>query len=149
MAAALIDFRKASESTRIVHLIHPRPVSWSSLARVVSTVQSVPLVPYEEWFAKLEKAAESVSQSGSAKETEGEIDLMRSLRALRILPFFKSVATASQSNNGEAMGFPDLEVTQAVASSPTLADPDLRQLDAGDVVRWLAYWRGVGLLSSN
>lgn len=147
MAAALVDFRKAPESTRVVHLIHPRPVSWSSLAGVVSSMLSVPLVPYTDWLAKLEQAASSLSQSEDSGETQGDsIDLLRDLRAVRLLSFFKAIKT--NSLDGEALGFPHIDITQAVAASTTLSDPELHQLDAGDVARWLGYWRKVGLLSN-
>ena len=39
------------------------------------------------------------------------------------------------------------DVARATAASPTLADPQLRQLGAADVQAWVAYWRKVGLFS--
>ncbi|EPT05593.1 hypothetical protein FOMPIDRAFT_1044912 [Fomitopsis schrenkii] len=46
-----------------------------------------------------------------------------------------------------ALGMADMDVSRAKAASPTLADPELRQLGAGDAQAWLAYWRKVGLFS--
>lgn len=144
-ADALIDFRKTSGNAKVVHLIHPRPVPWSSISKAVSSELSVTLVPYVDWLAKLEHAASSISPSASEKESRAEVQLLRDLQALRLLPFFKGIVIKG-SSSGEAMGFPSLAVTKALEASPTLANPSLRQLGVDDVKRWLAYWRKVDLL---
>lgn len=115
---------------------------------MLSDELSVPLVSYAEWLAKLERLASSTSQVSSREDTtrDVEVEMMAGARALRLLPFFKDIAAKSGSTN--AMGFPALAVKQAVAASATLADPALPQVDADDVRRWLAYWRGVQLLPS-
>lgn len=138
-AGAVVDFRKASNATHTVHLVHPRPVSWHSLAVAVSAELSVPLVSFADWLAKLEKTAEAVAQS------DRESEMVRSLRALHLLPFFRGMA--EKQSGRMAMGLPDLSVSQAVAGSPTLADPNIRQLGEVDVKRWIAYWRKVGVFS--
>ncbi|KAI0926217.1 hypothetical protein AcV5_008731 [Taiwanofungus camphoratus] len=151
-AAAVIDFRKATNSTNTVHLVHPRPVSWHALAAVVAAELSVPLVSYDEWLGKLEQTASSISDSVHEKglRAESERDTVRSLRALQLLDLFKGMAkSASDTSARLALGMAELAVTRAVAASPTLADPDARQLGAGDVKRWLGYWRKVGLFSGS
>ncbi|KAI0926228.1 putative NRPS-like protein biosynthetic cluster [Taiwanofungus camphoratus] len=151
-AAAVIDFRKATNSTNTVHLVHPRPVSWHVLAAVVAAELSVPLVSYDEWLGKLEQTASSISDSVHEKglRAESERDTVRSLRALQLLDLFKGMAkSASDTSARLALGMAELAVTRAVAASPTLADPDARQLGAEDVKRWLGYWRKVGLFSGS
>jgi len=145
-AGAVVDFREASNPTHTVHLVHPRPVSWHSLATVVSAELNVPLVPFVDWLAKLEQTAQSLSQSAYERGSQADpgTEMVRSLRALQLLPFFKVVGEKLVSAR-MAMGLPDLSVEQAVKGSPTLADPDIRQLGSEDVKRWLAYWRKVGL----
>ncbi|KZT73708.1 acetyl-CoA synthetase-like protein [Daedalea quercina L-15889] len=141
--AALIDFRAASSPTHLVHLVHPRPVAWHALAAAVSAEFGVPLVPYAAWLSKLEQyAAQSLAGAGA----QGA-EMVRSLRALRLLPMFRGMAM--QVGQGRrALGMADMDVARAKAASPTLADPGLRQLSVEDVQRWLAYWRKVGLFSA-
>ncbi|KAH7929530.1 acetyl-CoA synthetase-like protein [Leucogyrophana mollusca] len=138
-ASAFVDLALALEvpSNHIVHIIHPRPVPWLTLASFLSSELSVALVPYHEWLGKLE--------AQHSEDTRLQTTLLQNLRALRLLPFFKNIA--QNAWRGEAMGFPKLDVAQAQAYSTTLADPSLSQLGRGDVVAWIGYWRRNGLLS--
>ncbi|KAH9840963.1 uncharacterized protein C8Q71DRAFT_854811 [Rhodofomes roseus] len=136
--AAVADFRKLSRSS-FVHLVHPRPVPWSAVAETISAELSVDLVPYEEWLAKLEQ------HDAVSVDERNEVEHLRAFPALRLLPFFKSIPKALGSL---ALGFSALDVAQAVSASPTLANPMLRQVGEGDVKKWLAYWRKVGLLTA-
>ena len=138
--AALTDFRKASSPTHLVHLVHPRPVAWHTLATAVGAALNVPLVPYAVWLDKLEQyAAQSLSGAAAASS-----QAMQSLRALLLLPMYRGMGL--QVGRGRrALGMADMDVARAVAASPTLADTELRQLSAADVQAWLAYWRKVGL----
>ncbi|EGN93439.1 hypothetical protein SERLA73DRAFT_172085 [Serpula lacrymans var. lacrymans S7.3] len=139
-ASAFIDFCTASKfpSKRIVHLIHPRPVRWSSLAAVLSSEFSVPLVPYTEWLSRLEQEAVDAEDNSSDLKVTGYI------RALRLQSFFKHIATKTASS--EAFGFDSFDTREAIALSSQLANPALRQLGREDVKNWLGYWRNKGLL---
>ncbi|OSX58824.1 hypothetical protein POSPLADRAFT_1151619 [Postia placenta MAD-698-R-SB12] len=142
-AGAIVDFsHHASNTTRTVHLVHPRPVPWHILASAVASELAVPLVPYSEWLAKLEQAYQVDKRDGLGNT---EQDNNRDLRTLQLLPFFRGVAGKLDIAR-MAMGMPALSIEQAVARSPTLADHTIRQLGEEDVKRWLAYWRKVGLL---
>ncbi|KAL6306740.1 hypothetical protein BKA93DRAFT_894740 [Sparassis latifolia] len=140
---AIADFRRASEGNLFVHLNHPRPVSWSSLASVISSELSIKLISYAEWLAMLQEGAQLSSEGGSDRV---DVALLRKHRALRLLPFFKRVA--SLENGALAMGFPDLSIKHAMALSPTLADPQIRELGPDDVRKWLTYWRQLGVFST-
>ncbi|KZT73709.1 acetyl-CoA synthetase-like protein [Daedalea quercina L-15889] len=142
--ATLIDFRKASSPTHLVHLVHPCAVSWHTLAVAISAEFGVLLVPYATWLSKLEQYA-AQSLSGQHEEGAGEARMVQSLRALQLLPMFRGVAE-NAGKGRRALGLPYMDVSRAKDASPTLADPELRQLSAEDVHRWLAYWRKVGLL---
>ncbi|KAF8898448.1 acetyl-CoA synthetase-like protein [Infundibulicybe gibba] len=131
-AAALVDSCGASAPGSVLHLAHPRPVAWSSVARALSSELSVDLVTYDEWLAKLEELA-ALDITDKFKQTP----------ALQLLGFFRSLATKS---NGDAFGLPKLDLTQALAASPTLANPVLPQLGDSDVKGWIEYWRRVGFL---
>ncbi|KAF9803968.1 hypothetical protein IEO21_09506 [Rhodonia placenta] len=141
-AGAIVDFsHHVSNTTRTVHLVHPRPVSWHILASAVASEFAVPLVPYSEWLAKLEQAYQANKRDdlGNTKQ-----DNNQDLRTLQLLPFFRGVAVKLDIAR-MAMGMPALSIEQAVARSPTLADHTIRQLGEEDVKKWLAYWRKVGL----
>lgn len=71
---------------------------------------------------------------------------MGQCRALRLLPFFRIYVHDGSEVSPLAMGWPNLEVKEAVAASQTLADPRLRKLESEDVMKWLEYWRRVGAL---
>ncbi|EIW79995.1 acetyl-CoA synthetase-like protein [Coniophora puteana RWD-64-598 SS2] len=117
----------------IVHLIHPHPVQFSSLAAPFSSALNVPMVSYKEWLSKLE------ALNGEARDAD-----VSDLRALRLLTFFQGLALDKTA--GDAMGFAKLDCTQLKASS-VLADAECEPLGADNVRRWLDYWRRKGLMS--
>ncbi|KAH9917018.1 uncharacterized protein B0H18DRAFT_1123857 [Fomitopsis serialis] len=138
------DDDKGGPATRVVHLAHPRPVPWHALALAVCATLAVPLVPYRAWLERLEaQAAVYASQSAAA-----QADTIRGLRALHLLPMFRGMAQNEGQERRMALGLADMDVSLAKGASPTLADPDVRQLGAEDVTRWAAYWRKVGLLGA-
>jgi len=139
-AAAIVDFRSASNATHTVHLVHPRPVSWRSIATVIASELSVVLVPLDDWLAKLEQSARSLPKNDKERKAR-----LRELRAILLIPYFRSLTKAVTASRA-ALNWPDPDVTEAVKASPTLANPELRQIGAEDVRRWLEYWRKVGLL---
>ena len=145
-ARAVIDFRESNgpEASTITHLVHPRPTSWSSLSKVIASELGVELVPYAAWLARLEQAGK-VGEAN--RSNDAEVEAMRDIPALRLLPFFRSVSThAKGSTTGLGIRQLDSEVSRRL--SKTLADPDVPQLGEKDVKGWLEYWRGVGFLSA-
>ena len=125
-----------------MHLVHPRPVAWHTLATAVSAALNVPLVPYAVWLGKLEQyAAQSLSGAAAASAPA-----VQSLRALHLLPMYRGMGEKA-GRGRRALGMADMDVARATAASPTLADPELRQLGAPDVQAWIAYWRKVGLFA--
>ncbi|THU84226.1 acetyl-CoA synthetase-like protein [Dendrothele bispora CBS 962.96] len=147
-ARAIRDFldvpvAETSGQTAIVHLIHPRPVRWSTLAHLIaSRLEKVDVVPFKVWLAKLEEKGR--------EDPEAE----KKISALRILEFYKGLAAETQAESGsvplttsgqaedglEAFGFPEIGMERAKKLSATLADPEVRQLGERDVGRWLRCW---------
>ncbi|KAF9553317.1 acetyl-CoA synthetase-like protein [Agrocybe pediades] len=147
-AHAIIDFRLAGSpaSSKLVHLVHPRPTAWASLAAVIERKLSVQLVPYSTWLSKLEAAARN--GTGSSEEDNNQIDVkaMQDIPALRLLPFFRSI-TAKIEGSANAMGFPSLACEEAVKLSPNLSENECaKELNESDVEAWLGYWRRAGTL---
>ncbi|KAF9812923.1 hypothetical protein IEO21_05878 [Rhodonia placenta] len=143
-AQAIVDFMDTPLHIKVVHLNHPRPVPWHSLGVHVAQAFSVPLVPYHEWLAKLEQAAQDVSQA--EREGSPTRKALQNLHGIQLLPFYRGLA--AKFNVGRlSVGMFQLDVSQAVAASPTLSAPSVSQLGAEHVKNWLAYWRKVGLLA--
>ncbi|CCL98028.1 uncharacterized protein FIBRA_00021 [Fibroporia radiculosa] len=139
-AAALLDFRKASNASHTVHLVHPDPTSWQTLARVIAREFGVPLVPFSEWVARLEAAAATLPQ-----DTIDRRRRIRDLRVLQVMEWFQDMLRVYYPAH-MALGFPDVDMVEAMKASQTLADPNLPRVSEEDVRRWLTYWRKVGLL---
>lgn len=137
-ANAIVDYIKGPATVRVVNLVHPRPCSWNILADAISVSLNIKLVSYQDWLSLLATQSQHM-----AKGKREEHELLRELRALKLLPFFQRLVPGSAAS--EAMGFPSLATTEAVAASPTLSDPSLRQLTPEDVHRWIARWKKAGL----
>ncbi|OBZ76703.1 Linear gramicidin synthase subunit D [Grifola frondosa] len=76
---ALTEMRNSPYS--ILHLVHPNPVPWSSIIKMIAEDLSVPVVPYEEWLSALKNSLQ-----------EGlEVEQMQENPALRLLDFYGTV----------------------------------------------------------
>ena len=129
-AKAFTEMRNSPEP--ILHLVHPHPVSWSTLITPIAKQLDAQLVSYDEWLAALEASVET--GTGSADELEA----MAENPALRILPFFR-YHKGTNTLGREALGFVALSTEKATRVSGTLAT--LPQLDAGRTVSWVERWR--------
>ncbi|KAI1786493.1 acetyl-CoA synthetase-like protein [Ganoderma leucocontextum] len=127
---AFVEMRSSPES--ILHLVHPRPISWHDLIAPIAQELEVPLVPYATWLAALESSA------------EGSLDAARENPALRLLDFFRSSA---EGNEKPPLGLWRLATKKAVEASETLAR--MPQLEEADVRRWVAAWRTSGFLNAS
>ncbi|KIJ41947.1 hypothetical protein M422DRAFT_229444 [Sphaerobolus stellatus SS14] len=147
-ANGLVDFIDAElEATRVVHLIHPRPVPWARLAEILSTKLEIPLVPFSTWIEELEILSNSMKNSIAPpdRNVDPSVELLRQIPALRILSFLKNMSQLVEIS-GDAFGFPKLAVSNAINLSATLSNPGLQQLGEKDVGLWLNYWRRARLL---
>ncbi|PCH45131.1 NAD(P)-binding protein [Wolfiporia cocos MD-104 SS10] len=141
-AAAVLDCLYAPRTIITTHIVHPRGISWHSIAAVLSSELGVPLIPFDEWYRRLQTLA--ASSASKTKSTSGGYRRPR-LHALLIIPVYQHML-ATLHTGRMALGFPDEEVSQTLVASPTLADPALRDVGVADVRRWLAYWYKVGML---
>jgi hypothetical protein len=96
-------------------------------------IMNVPLVPYTQWFASLEKQASS--QTG---------ETLQNNPALRLLDFFRY--TTRRRNLTENFLEPELSCAKAMQESPTLRSMASNPLGAQDVAKWIGYWRSVGFI---
>ncbi|OJA18266.1 hypothetical protein AZE42_05820 [Rhizopogon vesiculosus] len=116
----------------VYHLVHPRPVAWIILMREVARLMNVPLVPYNQWLATLEKQASS--QMAKSSQTNP---------ALRLFDFFR---TAMYRKNMENFLEPELSCAKTLQESPTLRSTIANMLGDRDVGKWIAYWRSIGFI---
>ena len=54
-ARAFAEMRAAAPGS-ILHLVHPRATPWRTLLAPIANALGVPLVPYAQWLAALERA---------------------------------------------------------------------------------------------
>ncbi|THG97397.1 hypothetical protein EW026_g4592 [Hermanssonia centrifuga] len=135
-ARAINDMRKSDVPN--MHLGHPRPVSWSAIMGPVAKSLNLPLVPYNEWFALLEK-------SGEGLDADSEVEMMHQNPGLKLLDFFRDTLDATSSSI-EAAGLPPLDVTEALKVAPSLDSDRLAQMSGDDSLRWVGYWQKTGFL---
>ncbi|RPD56588.1 acetyl-CoA synthetase-like protein [Lentinus tigrinus ALCF2SS1-7] len=132
-ARALVEMRNSTSP--ILHLVHPRPVSWHALITPIAEELRVPLVPYSTWLSALERSA----ADGFA--ANAEVDAMRQNPALRLLEFFRGQTVSAEK---EAMGDVRLSTENAERASPELAR--LPRLGGDVSVSWVKAWRKSGFL---
>ena len=117
-----------NSTARTLHLVHPRPIAWKAIIAPIAEDLDVPLVPYSQWLASLEKWA--------AEGSTDEVDAMRANPALRLLDFFR----AQSGSDGVAR----LSTAKAEQASEELAK--MSELTREDAKRWVAAWRASGFL---
>lgn len=133
VATTLVDAAFANTALSPSHnAVHPRPVPWS---RMITNVQSslktvlqrdIPVVPFPEWFAKLEAVA-------------GEPNLdAREVPGVKLLEFFRGVS----AGDVQGMEFA-ADKLQAVSEALRIVQP----LGQADADAWVKYWSGSGLLA--
>lgn len=118
----------------VYHLAHPSPVSWTIPMQEAARIMNVPLVPYTQWLASLEKQASS--QTG---------EYLQKNPALRLLDFFK-YTMRRRNTNTENFLEPQLSCAKALQESPTLRSMASNPLGTKDVAKWIGYWRSVGFI---
>lgn len=145
-ASAIVDMR--ASDWPYMHLVHPKPVQWSSVIKPIAEALDVPLIPLEEWTKRLQQVLEESANDGSAVQAAAENP------ALKLVDFYVGAASAAAGNGVrrftddgmelEAFVTSRLETKETVRASSTMAE--LPILGGDDVQRWLGYWRGKGAL---
>ncbi|KAH9917020.1 uncharacterized protein B0H18DRAFT_1036256 [Fomitopsis serialis] len=107
--AALVDFRKASSPTQLVHLVTP-PRLWHILAS-----PSPPSSPSRCAVRDVARQARA-----ALRRQRGRVGV-QSLRALHLLPMFRGMAENVGRDAG--VGMADMDVSRAKEASGTMADP--------------------------
>ncbi|KAG8930870.1 hypothetical protein FRC02_003563 [Tulasnella sp. 418] len=136
-ATAIIEMRDSS--SEVLHLAHPRSVSWTEIFTPIAQALNVPLVPYSEWVARLDE---------SLRTAKSEMEAVRENPALRLIDFFRSNNADTVPPGREAGGLPKLATDIAVQVAPSLQEQNLPQLGEKDALSWVNYWKSTGFLAA-
>lgn len=133
-AAAMVEMFDSPPG--VYHLTHPSPVSWAIPMQEAARIMNVPLVPYAQWLAALEKQASSPTS-----------ETLKNNPALRLLDFFRyTTRRRNLTTKTENFLEPELSCAKALKESPTLRSITSTPLGAQDVLKWIGYWRSVGFI---
>ncbi|KAI0660272.1 hypothetical protein C8Q70DRAFT_1105691 [Cubamyces menziesii] len=131
-ARAFAEMRHSRES--VLHLVHPQRIPWNDMIAPIASQLNVPLVPYEDWLARL--------QENIDRDNSPTIELTEKSPALRLMSFFMMFVKASSKR--EPLGGAYLSTEKSTAASPTLAE--LPMLNERNVQRWMDGWKKSGFL---
>jgi hypothetical protein len=126
-----------------LHLSHPRPVSWTSIFEAISTAmmpvtggKALPLVPFSDWFGKLESCS---------------MGDMERIPGLKLLSFFRKMSIADDELRIAGAGVTHIEAGGLVMLSTdkiqrvSKTAQEIPSLSVDDADRWVRYWRSAGL----
>lgn len=136
-ARVITEMRHGPSGT--LHVVHPRPVTWNSVAQRLAYFINVPLVPYTEWVAKLQ---ESLTADGSSRQSSMN-------PALKLMDFFRLGLEVPEvlRPTKECMGLlPKVALDKSRLASKTLSNEAIPQVNDIDVERWVRHWRDIGFL---
>lgn len=117
----------------VLQLLHPKPVSWTSIFDAVSKELNVPLVPIKEWLAALEEVALTATAADE-----------QNIPGLKLMGYLRALGGGGGEGLEEFHGFEDLDTKCAQATSATMRA--MKPMDTEDVGKWIGYWRAAGYL---
>ncbi|KIJ36598.1 hypothetical protein M422DRAFT_260946 [Sphaerobolus stellatus SS14] len=132
-AQAVVESRNATAP--ILHLVHPTPVPFETIACSLSKLLKLPLVTFSEWLVGLRAA-------GSQGLTKHVIE---QAPALKLLPFFEDLERSSHSG-GEAFGMPKARCCNVIMESKAVRHAPSLCFD--DVNHWVKGWKLTHFLSN-
>jgi thioester reductase-like protein len=146
VAQTILDIAwSANPSPQALNVVHPRPVPWNSVVSSINealveegiTEAKIPIVDFQDWFAKLEAHASNASE-----------EVLKDIPAIKLLDFFRGTALMDQATREqgvqdvEAVGMTPLSTEKIQSISETMKNLPL--LDQSDALMWVKYWKGVG-----
>lgn len=110
----------------------------------VTGSSKLPLIPFSEWFNKLDQVAANATPK-----------IMQHVPGVKLLHIYRSMASADQANRAtnelvtqhEAVGQVDIDTCKMQSVSETLRD--VKPLSAEDAVRWVTYWHSKGFFGED
>ncbi|KAI9064759.1 acetyl-CoA synthetase-like protein [Trametes sanguinea] len=117
-----------------LHLVHPRPVPWSTIIAPIAEELGIPYVSYQDWLTTLQQTADVPDGDHCGEQVKEN-------PALRLVDFFSGLETSSSR---KPLGTVNLLTENAARVSATLRS--LPPLDIEHVQAWLAAWKRSGFL---
>ena len=141
-AKAFVDFsRRSIIGNKIVHLIHPQPTSWKTIALAVSEELDVPLIPFQEWVQHVRARSDELVTNGNGIVDARSLCEIPALKLVSSLEF--SMGAAANNPNTDAIGVSSLDVANAVQLSDSLKNSATDIIDRDAVRLWIRYWKTV------
>ncbi|KIK79350.1 hypothetical protein PAXRUDRAFT_36462 [Paxillus rubicundulus Ve08.2h10] len=147
VAHAILDIAFAKEAPPpALNLVNPRRVPWVDVICSVRhciikekglTSDALPIVPFADWFALLEKSAQGASKDDLAK-----------IPGIKLLEFFRAMALGDQVTHQrwpgvtEAGGMTNFSTTKSQRVSQTMAR--MQPIGEADAESWVRYWISKG-----
>ncbi len=116
----------------ILHIAHPKPVSWTAILTTIAADLGVDLVPYSSWLSALERAY-------PAGDTP-DVDKLRENPALRLIDHFRTIEVGY---GREPLGGVKMDVSKALREASAL---DMPQMTSEWAHRWMFAWKKCGFL---
>nr|GAT45909.1 acetyl-CoA synthetase-like protein [Mycena chlorophos] len=115
-----------AEQPFALNLVHPRPIAWDAIFDVMARSAKLPLIPIAEWVLNIAERAKNASAE----------DLER-VPAIKLVEFLKAALA----------GAVNVPFATEKAQRTSFAIKNLRQLEDGDVQRWIGYWNAAGFIN--
>lgn len=124
-ARAICELRNSDSP--LLHLTHPRSLSWHTIANAANSDLGLQVVSYDVWFSLLQESAETTSAVAAARVLDAN-------PALKLVGFFAD-AKAKMDTGTQAMGFLEVDGRTAQAACAWLHHLPCPSQDV--IVRWL------------
>ncbi|KZP28667.1 putative aminoadipate reductase [Athelia psychrophila] len=145
VSQAILDVALSKQSPSIVlNIVHPRPSQWSTIITSVANAlhragvaeHCLPLIPFKEWFERLEQRSKGANADEMAK-----------IPAIKLMEFFRgmSIADEAMRQSGQTDregGMSSLSTSKSQASSKTMAK--VQPIGVEDAQHWVHYWISKG-----
>ncbi|KAH0828782.1 acetyl-CoA synthetase-like protein [Lanmaoa asiatica] len=147
VASAIMETAFAKEAPPpALNIFNPRSAPWAEIIAFVrrSIIRRktlgddvLPIVPFGDWFALLEKKAENASEDDLTK-----------IPAIKLLEFFRVLARGDQAirssgvDTTESAGMTNFSTTKVQQVSPTMAN--MQAIGEVEADAWVGYWISKG-----
>ena len=159
---AILDVMFAKQALTIaLNIVHPRPFQWPYVTQSVIDAlhhagvvqESVPLIPFSEWFERLEQRSKGADADEIADIVSWMLAQAHMLAhapfqpAIKLLDFFRGMASVDEGVRQS--GHTDVEVGSATLSTAksqaaSKAMAEVEPIRGEDAQLWANYWISKG-----
>ncbi|KAF9060960.1 hypothetical protein BDP27DRAFT_1370089 [Rhodocollybia butyracea] len=157
VCSALLDVGFSHDPPITVNVVHPQPVTWTSVMQSIRNAfikekglpcDAFPLIPYSDWVAAVEKHSTNLTETDAQKMARCSAHASFGQPAIKLLPFYRNQANIdeglgkSNATAMESVGLTPLSTDNVERLSPSLKT--LKPLDDTIVHKWVKYWINSG-----